>query len=148
MDQVNDTPQAVEVDTLEASKPKIDVKVDTGGALAQFSPSNNTKVQIEEISSQVSQILSDLPDYITHFISTNQKPLITVGLILAAFITLKLTLALLGAVNEIPLLAPTFELIGISYTTWFVWRYLLQASSRQELSQEVENFKSQFLGKK
>ncbi|PSB04819.1 CAAD domain-containing protein [Merismopedia glauca] len=146
MDQTNDTPQ-VEVNTLEASKPKIEVKVDTGGALAQFSAPNTTKVQLQELSNQASQILSELPDYIGQFLSNNQKPLITVGLILGAFVTLKVTLALLGAVNEIPLLAPTFELIGISYTAWFVYRYLLQASSRQELSQEVENFKSQFLGK-
>jgi hypothetical protein len=148
MDRVNDTPQAVEVDTIEGSKPKIGVKVDTGGALAQFSAPDSTKMQVQEISDQVLQILSDLPDYIGTFVSNNQRTLINVGLIVGAFVAFKLTLALLGAINEIPLLAPTFELIGISYTAWFVWRYLAQASSRQELFQEIENFKSQFLGRK
>lgn len=148
MDEVNKTPQTVEVATVESSKPKVEVKIERGGPLAQFSTPDTTNVQIQEISDKVSQILADLPDYIGNFVSKNQKPLINIGLILGALVALKLTFVLLGAVNEIPLLAPTFELIGMTYTAWFVWRYLLQASTREELAQEIENFKSQFLGRK
>jgi ABC-type transport system involved in cytochrome bd biosynthesis fused ATPase/permease subunit len=146
MTQINDTPE-IEVDTKEASQPKLDIKTSTRGSLAQLSNTNSTKIQVQEVSNQVFQVLSDLPDYLTQFFSSYQRPLIVLGLILGALVTFKLTLALLAAINEIPLLAPTFELIGISFTAWFVYRYLLQASSRQEFYQEVEDFKSQFLGK-
>jgi hypothetical protein len=53
----------------------------------------------------------------------------------------------LGAINEIPLLAPTFELIGLIYSGWFLYRYLLKASNRQELFQDINSIKDQVLGK-
>ena len=96
----------------------------------------------------VTDFLSDLPDELSQFFSSYKQPLVTVGLIAAALVTVKLTLALIGAINEIPLLAPGFELIGISYTAWFVYRYLLKASNRGELSGEFEALKSQVFGKK
>jgi hypothetical protein len=49
-------------------------------------------------------------------------------------------------VNEIPLLAPTFELVGIGYASWFVYRYLLQASTRKELTDEIDSFKTEIFG--
>ena len=96
----------------------------------------------------VTDFLSDLPEELSKFFSDYKQPLVTVGLIVAAFITVKLTFALIGAINEIPLLAPIFELVGISYTAWFVYRYLLKASNRSELSSEFDALKSQVLGKK
>lgn len=91
-------------------------------------------------------ILSKLPDYIGDFISNNQRPIVSLGLIFGGIVTLKLTLAILDAINDIPLLAPSFELVGIGYTSWFVYRYLLQASTRQELSEEIDKFKAQIVG--
>lgn len=96
----------------------------------------------------VTDFLSDLPDELGKFFEDYKQPLVTVGLILTALITVKLTFALIGAINEIPLLAPVFELVGISYTAWFVYRYLLKASNRSELVGEFDALKSQVLGKK
>lgn len=96
----------------------------------------------------VTDFLSDLPDELGKFFADYKQPLVTVGLIVAALITVKLTFALIGAINEIPLLAPMFELVGISYTAWFVYRYLLKASNRSELVSEFDSLKSQVLGKK
>ncbi|AFY38863.1 hypothetical protein Lepto7376_2592 [[Leptolyngbya] sp. PCC 7376] len=96
----------------------------------------------------VTDFLSDLPDELGKFFSDYKQPLVSVGLIIAAFISVKLTFALLGAINEIPLLAPVFELVGISYTAWFVYRYMLKASNRDELVGEFDSLKSQILGKK
>jgi hypothetical protein len=67
-------------------------------------------------------------------------------LLIAAAVTVKVVLAVLDALNDIPLLAPTFELIGIGYSAWFVNRYLLRAERRQELAQEVDTIKQQVLG--
>ena len=53
---------------------------------------------------------------------------------------------MLDALNGIPLVSPTFELIGIGYSAWFVNRYLLKASNRQELAQEIQGLKQQVVG--
>lgn len=103
--------------------------------------------QIKQVWDRVSALLGNLPDYVTEFIQRYRRPIVTVGLILAAFIAVKLVLALLGAVNDVPLLAPTFELIGLIYSGWFLYRYLLKASNRQELLGDIAAIRDQVLGK-
>jgi hypothetical protein len=65
---------------------------------------------------------------------------------LAAIISLKIVLAVLDVMDDIPLLLPSFELIGIAYATWATFRYLLKASTRQELITKIRLLKEQFLG--
>lgn len=74
--------------------------------------------------------------------SFNQsKQLITsVGLIVATVIALKVVLAILDALDDIPVVAPTLELIGVGYSAWFVSRCLLKPSNRQELAQKLDGF--------
>lgn len=128
--------------------PKIEVTVqETDDApLAKFPSGNESSAQWQEYWDQFVLYLSKLPDYLGDFFGEYQKPLITVGLIVAAFVTVKVTLAVLDALNDLPLLSPFFELVGIGYSAWFVWRYLLKASTRQELGQEVKTLKNQVLG--
>lgn len=102
--------------------------------------------QWQRIGTQVSEFLAQLPEYIGRFFNQYKQPIISLGLIFAAIITVKIVLAVIDALNDIPLLQPTFELIGIGYTAWFVNRYLLQASRRQELSDEIEKLKQQVVG--
>ncbi|HZG40380.1 MAG TPA: CAAD domain-containing protein [Nodosilinea sp.] len=103
--------------------------------------------QVKQVWDKVSALLGDLPEYVTEFIQRYRRPIITVGLIIAAFIAVKLVLALLGAVNDVPLLAPTFELVGLIYSGWFLYRYLLKASNRQELLTDIAAIRDQVLGK-
>jgi hypothetical protein len=56
-------------------------------------------------------------------------------------------LALVDAIDDIPLVAPTLELIGLGYGIWFVYRYLLQASSRRTI-EEIKTLKERVLGTK
>lgn len=109
--------------------------------------SEETNQQSQQIWETVSGVLSNLPDYVTDFFNEYQRPLITVGLVLTAFISVKLLLAILSAVNEVPLLAPTFELIGIGYSGWFVFRFILKEANRQELGETITSLKDQILGK-
>ncbi len=90
--------------------------------------------------------LSKFPDYVGNFFNDYQKPITIVVLIVSAIITLKVTLAAIDAINDIPLLSPLFELIGIGYSAWFVYRYLLRAATRQELSSEIKSLKNQVVG--
>jgi hypothetical protein len=103
--------------------------------------------QIQQVWEKVSGLLGDLPEAVSSFFNEYRRPIVTIGLIVAAIISVKLVLALLGAVNEVPLLAPTFELIGLIYSGWFIYRYMLKASNRQELLEDINSLKDQVLGK-
>ena len=103
--------------------------------------------QLQQILDKASALLANLPDYVTDFFKEYKRPLVTVGLILAAFISVKLLLAILSAINEVPLLAPTFELVGLGYSSWFVYRFLLKDANRQELTENFTALKDQVLGK-
>jgi len=136
----------------------VNVILDEPGAIASVSPSETSETgetsetaggdQIQQIKDQILSVLSELPAYASSFFGEYQKPIVTVGLIVGTLITIKVTLAVLEALNDIPLLSPTFELIGMGYTGWFIYRYLLRASNRQELVAELESFKEQIFGRK
>jgi hypothetical protein len=100
----------------------------------------------QHLGERTSVFINSLPTYVDNFFNKYQRFLVTVGWILAAFASVKLILALLDAVNDIPFLAVILELIGLAYVTWFVYRYLLSAANRQELFGEINNFKKQVLG--
>ncbi|NEQ41603.1 MAG: hypothetical protein F6K40_37585 [Okeania sp. SIO3I5] len=118
------------------------------GPLAKVPNSEETSDGFQDVKNQVLEILSELPAIITGFFGQYQKPIVTLGLIVAVIISLKVMLAIVESLNDIPLLAPTFELIGIIYSGWFVYRYLLRASNRQELSAELQAWKDQLFGDK
>ncbi|MEZ2301122.1 MAG: CAAD domain-containing protein [Microcoleus sp.] len=126
---------------------KIDMVIEKPGAIAKIETPDTTVGQFQDIKDQVLTILSELPVYVSNFFAEYQKPIVTVGLILTGAVSVKVTLAVLNALNEVPLVAPTFELIGIGYAGWFVYRYLLKASDRQELLAEIESLKEQVIGK-
>ncbi|NJK73765.1 MAG: hypothetical protein HC942_05985 [Microcoleus sp. SU_5_6] len=123
---------------------KIEVAIEEPGSMTV---TTSETAQFQQVKDQVVTILSELPDLVSNFFTQYQKPLINVGLVVGGAIGIKLLLAVLDALNDIPLLAPTFELIGMGYTAWFVYRYLLQESSRQELLAEIESLKDQVVGK-
>jgi threonine/homoserine/homoserine lactone efflux protein len=101
-----------------------------------------------DVVKQAMGVVNELPGYVKEFYADNKSAVTVVGIVLGSIVGLKLTLAILSAINEIPLLAPTFEMVGIGYTAWFVYRYLLKASTRDELGGEFDSFKSGIFGKK
>ncbi len=137
---ISDAPSVV----IEPSSSSL--KLDQAGTLAPLSASEGNE-QWREIGEKAYGFLALLPEYLGRFFSEYRKPLVTLGLIFGSIVSVKLTLALLGAINDVPLLEPTFELVGLIYTVWFVYRYLLKASNRHELGQEFDKLKSQVVGK-
>ena len=103
--------------------------------------------QAQQVWAKVSGLLGDLPDFVSDFFNEYRRPIITIGIFFGGLVTAKLALAVLEAINEIPLLAPTFEIIGLGYTVWFGWRYIRLASKRQELLEDINALKDQVLGK-
>ncbi len=126
----------------------MDVNTDDSGSLSTVTSQAESGQQWDNIKNTVVDILSELPDYVGGFFNQYQKPIVTVTLLIAVLVTIKVTFAVVDAVNEIPLLAPIFELVGMGYSIWFVYRYMLRASTRQELWQEINSIKTQYLGAK
>ncbi|MBD0344457.1 MAG: valine--tRNA ligase, partial [Coleofasciculus sp. Co-bin14] len=109
--------------------------------------SNNSLAQALQIWNQVTKFLAELPDQVGKFFDNYQQPLIVVGLLLVALISLKVVLAALSAINSIPVVKPTFELVGFGYTTWFIYRYLLLVKNRKELAAVTRSLQEQIVGK-
>jgi hypothetical protein len=110
-------------------------------------PTNDLNQQLNQVGERVSKFLAGLPEYLSDFFGEYRRPLITLGLIFGGILAVKMTLALLDAVDDIPLLAPILQLVGLGYSAWFVYRYLLKASTREELGQELGELKDQVVGK-
>lgn len=138
-------PEVKDMETSTVVETPTTIKMDEAGTLAPVS--SDSSEQWREIADKTYTILAGLPEYLGKFFSEYRKPLVTIGLIFGSIVSVKLTLALLGAINDVPLLEPTFELIGLGYTVWFVYRYLLKASNRQELGQEFNKLKDQVVGR-
>ncbi|MEG3958171.1 glutamate--tRNA ligase [Microcoleus sp. herbarium2] len=123
-------------------------ETDSSSGTTQVIITDEPPSQTQQIKEQIISILSEFPAYIGSFYEQYKSPLTVVGLILASIVSLKVLLGVIDELNDIPLLAPTFELIGIGYTVWFVYRYLLRSSNRQQLGQEIQALKEQVFGKK
>ena len=116
------------------------------GTLTTAPNSNIGEQPWQEWLDPIVDILAKVPDYVGQFFSEYQKPLTTVGLLLLSIISVKIVVAVLGAIDDIPLLAPLMEMVGLGYSAWFVWRYLWKASNRKELLTEFDALKNQVFG--
>jgi hypothetical protein len=126
----------------------MNVNLEQPGVLAKLPISPEVSEQWQQTLGQVTSILADLPEYLGQFVGKYRQPLTNVGLGVLAVVAVYLTLAVLDAINDVPLLAPTFELIGIGYSIWFTVRYLRLAAGRKELTTELQKLKNQILGQK
>lgn len=116
------------------------------GTITKLQPPAQSQDEWLKYGEQISTFLATLPEYVGSFFNQYKQPLVTVGLILGSIVGVKVLFAILDALNDIPLVAPTFELIGIGYSAWFIYRYLLKASTRKELTGEITVLKSQVVG--
>jgi ABC-type transport system involved in cytochrome bd biosynthesis fused ATPase/permease subunit len=116
------------------------------GNLPKLPPAKSSDTQWQRISQQIIDLLDQLPNYVGSFFDKNKQAILSLVLILSAFVTVKVVIAVLNAINGVPLLAPIFEIIGIVYAIWFTFRYLIKSETRQELSYKVSSFKKQLIG--
>jgi len=136
------TPPTPEV---EVQLPTVEVKVTTEPAEPDLTAAQS---QFQQIGQQIAELLDRLPDSVGNFYRDYQRPLTVVAGIIAIIIGLKVLSGLLDTFNEIPFFEPFFQLIGIIYSGWFIYRYLLNAGTRQELWQIIDDYKAQVFGNK
>ncbi|MCO5588719.1 hypothetical protein L7F22_042678 [Adiantum nelumboides] len=63
-----------------------------------------------------------------------------------ALVALWFSSIVIGAVNNIPLLPKLLEFVGLCYSGWFVYRYLLFKSSRKQLAADIQELKLKVTG--
>lgn len=135
-------------ESLNATLPQGTIALPTpeNAQIQKLPPATDPNAQWQQSAKQVADVLGQLPDYLGSFYQQYKQPIATVFIILSLIVTLKVLLAVLDAINNIPLLSPIFEVVGISYSTWFAFRYLLKSSTRKELVAEIDSAKNQLFG--
>ena len=63
-----------------------------------------------------------------------------------AIVALWFANTLVTAINAVPVFPKLLELVGLGYTAWFTYRYLLFKSSREELTKDVDELKKKITG--
>ncbi len=129
---------------ITTSTSKVEVVIDSPTTFSYDSINQSLHPMKEEVLA----FLSQLPENLGSFFKEYKRPLTTVGLIIAFLITFKILVGLVEIINEIPLIKPTFETVGLGYSAWFIYRYLLKAGNRKELSADFDTLKEEILGKK
>jgi CAAD domains of cyanobacterial aminoacyl-tRNA synthetase len=145
MSDTLESTQSADTTTIEIPANPLGMNAGGSAPITKVSP-DQSSANMPDWMKQSAEIIAEVPAYLGQIYGEYKSTINTVALFFGILVGAKLTLAVLSAVNEIPLLAPTFELIGIGYTVWFVWRYLLQASTRSELTSEIDGLKSEIFG--
>ena len=101
---------------------------------------------IQAVKDRVLNVISDLPEAFGNFFSEYQRPLWTVVGIILIVVTAKALVGVLDSINDVPLVKSTLEIVGMGYSVWFVYRYLLRSENRQELLAKFQSWKAEFLG--
>jgi valyl-tRNA synthetase len=78
--------------------------------------------------------------------SRYQRALTTVVLLFASVVAVKLLLDIHEAIHSLVFLAPLLQLVGLGYTSWFIYRYLLRSTTRQDLLATLTELKEQTIG--
>jgi len=104
--------------------------------------SSDNSVAWESANFDSEELLANLKE---KFDKLENKPLIALYVGGGVLVTWLLN-AVVGAVDSLPLIPKFLELVGFGYSTYFVYRYLLFKSSRQELVEIIEDFKSKISG--
>ncbi|MBN4003935.1 CAAD domain-containing protein [Nostoc sp. LPT] len=115
--------------------------------LPMLPPASEAEDQWQRIGRQISTFLAQLPEYIGRFYQEYKLPIISFALLVITVTALRIFLAVLNAINDIPLVSPILQFIGLGYTVWFTFRYLLKGSTRQELAGEIRSLQKQILGR-
>jgi hypothetical protein len=94
----------------------------------------------------INQLLARLGAAPLHNLADLLPALRLVSLLVVAGITIKLTGATLGAINELPLIGRLLELVGLISALQFLAANALRSQKRAELLARIQKLKRDFLG--
>ena len=109
-------------------------------SVADSTPKADTLEVTNQLWEQVTQKWEE-------YFGEGKKSNLTITIAAIAIIPLLIAIsAFLNFLNNLPLLSSVFELVGFGYSAWFIYRYLLLASTRKELTDMVDAWKNEVLG--
>ena len=92
-------------------------------------------------------LLKEIKQLWENYFGEGKKANLTIAItILSTIPVLIAASVLLEFLNKLPLLPSAFELVGFGYSVWFVYRYLLLASTRKELVDGIIAWKNKIFG--
>ena len=98
-------PEFKETQSKETTIPEINTQT---GNLTKLQPPMQSQEQWLKYGQRISGFLGTLPDYVGKFFVQYQQPIVSIGLVVTGVITVKVLLAVLDALNDVPLLSTTF----------------------------------------
>ncbi|KAK9231496.1 hypothetical protein WN943_021732 [Citrus x changshan-huyou] len=146
----NPLPKATSEETSSGTDQYVVDKQD-GATAAEDVPAVEKNVYNESVAtavpkeeSPVDGLTNELLDNLKiKFDSEDKYSLVLYGT--GALLALWLTTVVVGAIDSIPLFPKLMEVVGLGYTLWFSWRYLLFKKNRDELATKIEELKQQAL---
>ncbi len=104
-----------------------------------------TMPQVEEaISETAGQVGETVEKTLSRWdLAAYKKPALALIFFVALWILARLFGAVIGTFHRLPLFAPLFKLIGIGYTVWFIYKFLLSAEKRRNLAEQIRQFRRQ-----
>jgi hypothetical protein len=134
-------------ETAEADKSAAATTPSTPSETGDSTPTEPATPASEQIAKQVKDFAAKLIQQMQSSFSVEQKSaVVVVALIVIAIPVIILANKVLNVIDSIPLLEPLLELVGLVYTLWFVYRYLIFAQSRKELVDGITGIKSKIMG--
>jgi CAAD domains of cyanobacterial aminoacyl-tRNA synthetase len=133
---------------LKKAESQVTASLEEAGSLAPLAAEEDSTAEIKAMLGKGVEVISNLDTILGNFFNEYRQLIVSLGLVFGAIVSVKLTLALLSALNEIPLVEPLLELVGLGYTAWFVIRFMLKSEKRQEFYTKFSDTKDSVLGKK
>ena len=133
---------------LRTAEPNVEANLEIDGVLAPMTSEEDSTAELKAMLGKGVEVVSNLDTILGDFFREYRQLIVSLGLGFGSIIAVKLTLALLSALNEIPLVEPILELVGLVYTAWFVTRFMLKSEKRQEFYEKFTDTKDSVLGTK
>lgn len=141
-------PEPVAAKPATPPDPKLEPSTQPKAAIAETTTGTpeTAATDVAAITDRVMAFIANLPQTFSQFFGEYSRPLTTVILIVVVLVTLRVLVGVIDIINTIPLVQPTLELVGIGFSAWFVYRYLLRSETRQELVTKFNALKAEVLG--
>ena len=105
-------------------------------------PQKATTQENESLWKQLQKQIDTFPQQV------NLSAVTWLGVAVFGFFIVNILLAFVLTLEQFPLLPSFLKLIGVSYTGWFIYRYLLTQEKRQDLRYIINNTKTELVGEK
>lgn len=120
--------------------------VKVGGQSPRLLALQSSLDRVFQFGWQMSAVIDQIPQYWANFWQAYQRLFVVTAWVLGTLITAKIVIAVLVAINSLPLLSSLFQIVGLVYALWFVARYLIGFVSRQEIGTKLQQLRNYILG--